>query len=151
MATHDLDAPARETERPMAVLFITNVFPSEIDPAKGIFNLHLARAMARSCKVHVVAPVAWSDEAMARLGGAPPFSRRQRLEKGGVEVHHPRFLYPPRVLREHYAWFFWRSIRSTVGRIVASTQIDAVLGYWAHPDGEAAVRVARRAGVPGSR
>ena len=65
-----------------------------------------------------------------------------------VEVHHPRFLYPPGVLREHYGWFFWQSIQGTVRRLISTKLPDVVIGYWVHPDGEAAVRIARLAGVP---
>jgi glycosyltransferase involved in cell wall biosynthesis len=52
-------------------------------------------------------------------------------------------------LRSQYGWFFWQSIRRTVNRLLETFKPDAILGYWAHPDGEAAVGVARFLRVPG--
>jgi peptidoglycan/xylan/chitin deacetylase (PgdA/CDA1 family)/glycosyltransferase involved in cell wall biosynthesis len=66
----------------------------------------------------------------------------------GVEVHYPSFLYPPKVLHEHYGWFYWRSVRGTLRRLVAEQVPDAILSYWVHPDGEAGVRLARSLGIP---
>src|SRR5208283_2823466 len=45
--------------------------------------------------------------------------------------------------------FLWRSVRDTIERLLFAHPPDAVLGYWAHPDGEAAIRAARLAHVPG--
>jgi glycosyltransferase involved in cell wall biosynthesis len=52
------------------------------------------------------------------------------------------------MLRSAYDFFYWHSARSTLSRVVASNRPDAVIGYWAHPDGAAAVRLARLLGVP---
>jgi peptidoglycan/xylan/chitin deacetylase (PgdA/CDA1 family) len=66
----------------------------------------------------------------------------------GIEVHYPRYYYPPKVLRGRYDWFLWRSVRGMVNRLVNEKRPDAVLSYWAHPDGTVAVRIARQIGVP---
>src|SRR5258707_365321 len=44
--------------------------------------------------------------------------------------------------------FLWKSVGSLVRRLMVAHRPDAVLGYWAHPDGEVAVRSARLVGVP---
>src|SRR5207248_7567204 len=62
--------------------------------------------------------------------------------------HYPRYYYPPRMLRSAYGFFYWQSIRATVKRIVDAETPDVVIGYWAHPDGSAAVRLARQLDVP---
>ena len=132
----------------MNILFITNVFPNPLEPTKGIFNLHLARGLAQRHQVRVIAPISWRDEARMLWRGDVSLGRGRQVVFDGVEVHHPRFLYPPGVLREHYGWFFWQSIQGTVRRLISTQLPDVVIGYWVHPDGEAAVRVARLAGVP---
>jgi len=136
-------------ERPnLNILFITNVFPNPIEPTKGIFNLHLARGLAQRHQVRVIAPISWRDEARKLWRGDVSLGRDCQVVCDCVEVHHPRFLYPPGVLREHYGWFFWQSIQGTVRRLISTKLPDVVIGYWVHPDGEAAVRIARLAGVP---
>jgi glycosyltransferase involved in cell wall biosynthesis len=131
----------------MKLLFLSNVFPNPLQPTKGVFNLGMVRALARDHEVRVVSPVSWVDELRAARRGAG-LGRGRRAAIGGVEVAHPRSYYPPKVLRGHYGTFLWWSVGRGAGRLVADFAPEAVLGYWAHPDGEVAVRLARRAGVP---
>jgi glycosyltransferase involved in cell wall biosynthesis len=65
-----------------------------------------------------------------------------------MQVYYPRYYYTPKVLRTCYGWFLWYSIRSTLLPLVKPTPPDAVLGYWAHPDGYTALRLARQIGRP---
>src|SRR5207244_13373468 len=69
-----------------------------------------------------------------RPANAPGLGPARRACLGGVEVHYPRYYYPPKVLRNHYGWFLWQSVRRTVRRVLESGRPDVVLGYWAHPD-----------------
>jgi glycosyltransferase involved in cell wall biosynthesis/peptidoglycan/xylan/chitin deacetylase (PgdA/CDA1 family) len=130
----------------MRLLLITNVFPNPDQPNKGVFNLQLARALARGHEFRVISPISWVDEWRSRGNGTLGPERCQVVD--GIEVHYPRYVYPPGLLRERYGWFFWRSLRNSVRRLLLTYQPDAVLGYWAHPDGEAVVRLAQRLSVP---
>jgi glycosyltransferase involved in cell wall biosynthesis len=125
------------------LLFITNVFPTPVEPTKGVFNFYLARALAAEHRVRVIAPVPWTAE---RGGG--PFPPGRAEVRDGVPVSYPRYYYPPRVLRCAYGWFYWRSIRCAARAAVGAERPDVVLSFWAHPDGEAATRAARECGAP---
>jgi teichuronic acid biosynthesis glycosyltransferase TuaC len=129
----------------MKTLFISNVFPNPVQRVKGLFNYEMLRALSRHGPVKVIAPISWFDRLKALPRGGWP---AKSLVQEGLEIHHPTFYYPPKALRTQYGWFYWRSIRRTVRSVLASFRPDAVLGYWAHPDGEAAVRAGRLAGVP---
>jgi glycosyltransferase involved in cell wall biosynthesis len=132
----------------MRLLFITSEFPNPYEPTKAVFNQCLVGALAREHHVQVVSPISWVDECRARWRGAERLgSPRQRIVDG-VEVHYPRYLYTPGLLRNHYGLFFWHSARSAIQRALKSRQPDLVIGYWAHPDGDAALGAARLAGVP---
>jgi glycosyltransferase involved in cell wall biosynthesis len=131
----------------MRLLFITDNFPNPCEPTRGVFNLELARALACRHQVRVVSAVSWLREwQLARAGRRLPAGRTAVLD--GVEVHCPRYYYTPKVLRNWYGSFLWHSVRRTVERLIGEERPDVVVGYWAHPDGEVAVRAARRAGVP---
>lgn len=132
----------------MRILLLTNVFPNPYQPTKGTFNLELARAIARRHELDVISPVSWLDARAGRRGRRGPLPSGRRELRDGFEVAYPPFYYTPKVLRTAYAWFMWHSVRRTVDRIVAARRPDAVLGYWAHPDGAVAVRVAKSIGVP---
>ena len=132
----------------MNLLFVTNVFPNPIDPTKGLFNYYLARALAGEHDVSVVAPISWIDELCG--GGLRPWPKSaQRTEnRDGIRLDYPRYYYPPKILRSRYGEFYWHSIRRRVRRVIERRRPDVVLSFWAHPDGEAAVRIARDCNVP---
>ena len=76
------------------------------------------------------------------------FGPGRSLTLDGIVVDHPRYYYSPKVLRRCYGLFYWWSMRHAVARLRATWRPDAVIAFWAHPDGEAAVRAARVMGVP---
>lgn len=130
----------------MRILFLSGTFPNALEPTRGTFNGQTVRALARSHDVVVVAPVSWRDAWRLRSAGrAMP-----RLEmRDGVPVHHPLHVYPPGLLRSAYEWFLWQSVRPTVREVLSRFRPDVVFGFWVHPDGGTALRIARLCGVPG--
>jgi teichuronic acid biosynthesis glycosyltransferase TuaC len=131
----------------MRFLFIANDFPNPLNPTKAVFNLYLAQALARNHEVRVISPISWVEELSARhrkCKARLPVGRSAVID--GITVHYPRYYYPPKILRRSYGWFYWQSIRNTVKREIVAGRPDAVLAYWVHPDGQAAVNAARLAG-----
>ena len=134
----------------MRLLLFANDYPSPWHPTKGTFNRELALALARQHDLHVICPIPWMDawnRRPATLHSVERVSGRHSAAPR-LEVHYPRYYYPPKLLRNQYGWFYWQSVRGTVRRVVASSMPEAVLAYWAHPDGEVAVRVASQLGIP---
>ncbi|HJZ60019.1 MAG TPA: glycosyltransferase, partial [Gemmataceae bacterium] len=128
----------------MRILFVSTIYPTPAEPGKGVFNRNLVRALSAWHEVAVLAPVPWTVDRPWRqpVALAPDGSR----VLDGVRVHHPRYYYPPKLLASRAGWFYWRSVRATVDRLLRSFRPDVVLGYWAYPDGAAAVRIARETG-----
>jgi glycosyltransferase involved in cell wall biosynthesis len=52
------------------------------------------------------------------------------------------------MLRSHYGWFLWHSIRPVMLKEVHKFAPDVVLAGWIHPDGECALRMAALVDVP---
>lgn len=132
----------------MRLLLIASDFPNPHDPLQGVFNANLARALARAHEVCVVSPIPWVNACLGRRNKNSPLLDDQKVVNLSLQVHHPIYYYPPKVLREYYGWFFWRSVRRKLWKLVHSFGPDAVLAYWTHPDGEAAVRLAQLTGLP---
>jgi peptidoglycan/xylan/chitin deacetylase (PgdA/CDA1 family)/glycosyltransferase involved in cell wall biosynthesis len=132
----------------MRLLFITNEFPNSYQPTKGLFNLYLARALGQEHELRVVSPISWVEEWGARRRGMRALDSSRTAVLDGVEVHYPRYYYPPKVLRQCYGRLYWRSVRATVWHLLQEQLPDAVLSYWLYPDGYVASRVARLLGVP---
>ena len=126
----------------MRILFLSSVFPQPYEPTRGVFSLHLCRALAARHEVRVICPTPWLE----RLGHG------QCVWPDGTElledVSYPTYYYPPRLFPNASGWFMWASIRRTVRKVLREFRPDCVVSYWVHPDGAAAARAAREAGVP---
>jgi teichuronic acid biosynthesis glycosyltransferase TuaC len=121
----------------MQVLLITTSYPTPARPRQGAFNTALVEALRTRHDVRVVAPIPWTQSSR----GTGPTSSCSR-------TWHPTYYYPPKILREHYHRFYWRSILSALKSLERDFSPDVVMGYWLHPDGAAAVCAAERYGVP---
>ena len=124
----------------MNVLFLSSEFPSPVDPHRAVFNRNMIRGLASRHRVHVVCPMAWTEALRARQSPTPadePYT-----------ASYPRFYFPPRMgLHRRGTWMWW-SVRGRLLKDAGRDRPDVVLSYWAHPDGEVALRLARRLGVP---
>ena len=114
---------------------------------KGAFNREMVRALAAADEVQVVAPVSWPlalPRALRRSDvGSRATHRRHRGSPSGL------FLHAEGPAQRTTARFSGgRSARRSTS-CCEHFEPDVVMGYWAHPDGQAAVQVARRLGVPG--
>jgi glycosyltransferase involved in cell wall biosynthesis len=132
----------------MRVLALTNLYPNPFQPNRATFNRQQLRLLATRHSVAVISPIAWTEEWAARRKGAGSLPRDRRVTCDGITVDHPRYLYPPKVLRSCYGRFFRRSVRSTFERALSEFRPDLVFAPWAYPDGWAAVQLGHRAGLP---
>ena len=126
----------------MKLLFLSLTYPTPRQPTAGTFNRAMLEALATQHHVQAVVPVPWVQR--PRGWGLPVGTSTGT----GVAVHHPTYFYTPGILRQRYGAFLWASCRGTLERVQRDFAPDAYLAYWAHPDGEVALRAARRAGRP---
>lgn len=132
----------------MRVLAVTNLYPNPFQPHLAPFNRQQLRLLAERGPVRIIAPILWTDEWKARRAGAAKLPSTRQVTHDGLEVHHPRYWYTPKVLRGQYGRFFLRSIQPTFTRVFAEFRPDVVFTPWPYPDGWAAGRLAHKAGVP---
>jgi glycosyltransferase involved in cell wall biosynthesis len=130
------------------ILALTNLYPNPLQPHRATFNRHQFRLLNERHPVRVIAPIAWTDEWRLRKAGAPPLPPGRRVTHDGLLVDHPRYWYPPKVLRGAYGRCYLWSVCRAFRAAVTEFRPDVVFAPWAYPDGWAAVRLARRAGLP---
>lgn len=130
----------------MKLLLITATYPTPTRPHQGAFNHGLIQALAERHSVRVIAPVPWIQK-LSHWN--KPWSAPTSLstKANSLQVFHPTFRYPPRILRRWHDIFLWRSIAGLIEQ-QRQWRADIVLGYWLHPDGAVAVRAARLLNVP---
>jgi glycosyltransferase involved in cell wall biosynthesis len=130
------------------ILGLTSLYPNPFNPHLAPFNRHLFRVLGERNAVRLIAPIPWTVEARARLKGARALPADRRAERDGLAVDHPRYYFPPKVLQRTYGRLFERSVRQVFPERAAEFRPDLVYATWAYPDGWAAVRLARRVGLP---
>ena len=133
---------------PMKILALTNLYPNPLQPHRAAFNRHRLRFLSELHDVRLIAPIAWREEWTLRRRGGTPIAADRRSVTDGIAVEHPRYWYTPGMLRGLYGRFFLESVRRSFDRHVEEFAPDMVFATWAYPDGWAAVRLARRHGLP---
>jgi teichuronic acid biosynthesis glycosyltransferase TuaC len=132
----------------MNILFLSSVFPNAIDRARGRFNESLVRALAIDHHVDVVSPIPWVDLATGYRRGHRVSLYKRLDDAAGFAIHYVPFVYTPKILRRWYGEFYWASTAATARSVTRTHRPDLIIGYWAHPDGEAAVRIGRLSHAP---
>ncbi len=131
----------------MRILFFSTTFPDATAPTRGTYNSALCRELAREHDVRAISPRTFTEAAVSKLRGHS-YRRSESIQEAGIVVDYPTYWYTPKVWQDRSGDQMWWSVRRTVERAVREFQPEAVLSYWAHPDGEVGLRAARLAGVP---
>jgi glycosyltransferase involved in cell wall biosynthesis len=128
----------------MRILIITNLYPNPWEPHRAQFNRQQFAALAAKHEVRLIAPVAWTEQ----FRRTPSTSPEQCILRDGMVVEHPRYLYPPKILRSWHGACYLHSIQSAFDRAVQALRPQVILGSWAYPDAWAALKLARSANLP---
>lgn len=144
--------PSTNTNSPaeLRVLVFSSLFPSDAAPTAGTFIRERMMRVARRVPLVIVAPQPWSPlDGLIRLWRHSFRPQGKAFELiDGVEVHRPKYLSVPGVLKRFdgilMAWFSMR----TVGELVTRFRPTVVDAHFLFPDGYAAMRLARRFSLP---
>jgi teichuronic acid biosynthesis glycosyltransferase TuaC len=127
---------------------LTSQYPNPANPVSGIFFRTQARALVRrSIDVTVVTPTPYTLPLMGRLSQKwSEYAKTPRFQQDqGVRVHYPRYLATP---REIYVGVPDLTITIAAKRGRNLTGFDVIHGHYSYPQGAAAVRLGRSAGIP---
>src|SRR5206468_4029848 len=109
------------------------------------YNLIQCRAMAEHHDLRVIVPVPWTEAARDVMHRRLPVREHTRF---GLRMYHPTVFFVPRFFLHRFGEQYLASVRPTVKRVTSDFRPDALFCCWAHPDGWAAVKLARELGVP---
>ena len=130
----------------MRILVVTKIYPRPGRENAGAFNRQQFRMLAADHDVSVIAPVLWTEELSDRWSGRRTPVRYTNAD--GIDVRHPIYYYPPKILTHRYGECFQASVRPAFERAIRENRPDVVLACFAYPDGWATVRLAHEAGLP---
>ena len=124
----------------MKLLFVSNLFPDEAEPIRGLDNaclLHQLRAHCEEVRAVALRPA---------LGGRGKF--RARAEDAALS---PVFCPTPYIPKVGSRWnhrLMARALGKTLARLRDQFDFDLVLGSWLYPDGCALARLSEAMGFP---
>lgn len=132
----------------MRILFLSQVFPDDRAPVRGTFNLALCQALSEEHKVRILSPRPWTETLPRRLRGQGPVTAGTLLDHSTLAADYPTYWYLPRIALHRSAHAIQRTVRKPLREMLKIFEPDAVLSYWAHPEGRVALDVARDLNVP---
>jgi glycosyltransferase involved in cell wall biosynthesis len=127
----------------MNLLFLSMTFPDAVNRARGSYNLALCRALAQEHAVRVCSPRPWPEVLREKTRGRQ-FTAGPEIHDAGLWTSYPTYWYAPVVTRNQSGRILAGACRKAVDRLTCDWRPDAVVSYWAHPDGEAGLRAAER-------
>jgi glycosyltransferase involved in cell wall biosynthesis len=134
------------------ILLFSTLYPSAVRPIHGIFVETRLRELLKTGEVQakVVAPVPWFPFKAARFGSYAKFAATPRMEqRNGVEVHHPRYLLPPKVGMNIAPYALALGALPTLRRLQRNGfDFDLIDAHYYYPDGVAAALLAKWLGKP---
>lgn len=136
----------------MRTLLFSTLYPSTVRPVHGIFVETRLRELLKTGRVEtqVVAPVPWFPFKAKRFGDYAKFAQTPLHEvRNGVEVHHPRYLLPPKVGMQVAPHTLAAGALPTIRRLIRQGfDFDLIDAHYYYPDGVAAGIIARALGKP---
>jgi glycosyltransferase involved in cell wall biosynthesis len=132
------------------LLVFSSLFPSAAQPGAGVFIRERMFRVGQHLPIVVVAPQAWFPMQglirRFRPHFRPPASRFEVMQ--GVEVHRPRFLSFPGILKWADGFFLAVASFLTVRRLVRRHRLNVLDVHFGYPDGFAGVLLGRWVGLP---
>lgn len=132
------------------ILVLSSLFPSADLPQAGVFVRERMFRVAQQLPMVVFSPQPWfplqSVIRMLRPGYRPPKARFEVQQ--GIEVHRPRFLAVPAVLRRFDGLFMALACLRAIARIRRTSGLNVIDAHFGYPDGYAATRLGRWLGLP---
>lgn len=136
----------------LRVLTLSTLYPNGAQPLLGKFvEAQTARLAARAdVELHVVSPVALPPAPFDRHPRYAALRALPAVEvRGGVTVHRPRAIVVPAIGAALNPWFVTRAARPVLAALRRQGfAFDVIDAEYFHPDGAAAMRLARDFGVP---
>ncbi len=132
------------------LLVLSSLFPSAVQPTAGVFIRERMFRVGKHLPVVVVAPQPWFPlQALVRRFRPHfrPMAPRHEVMQG-VDVHRPRFLCFPGVLKWTDGLFMALSSYLTVRRLVRRNALNILDVHFGYPDGVAGALLGRWLKLP---
>ncbi|WNM57916.1 glycosyltransferase family 4 protein [Candidatus Nitrospira allomarina] len=136
---------------PLKVLFISQIFPTPVNPTKGVFSQQLVQGLMNYCDVRVVCPQPWFPRLprwkyLERWHGYSLIPTEYDVD--AIPVLSPKYPFIPKLGDRYHSFLFFLGLVRYAFALKRRFRFDVINAHWLYPDGVAAARLARIVGVP---
>jgi hypothetical protein len=135
----------------LQLLLITNLFPTPVDPVRGVFIYQLVQELTSLCDITVVCPLPWFPriKSLRFLKKWYPFSLVPKsYYVNDVKVYSPKYLIIPRVSETIHSVLMFLGVIKIALTLHRRGRFDTINVQWLYPDGVVAYWVAKILRLP---
>lgn len=132
----------------LKILLVTNLFPNQHEPTRGIFTDQIVDNLKLDHDVQVMAPTPWFPKRLARVFNRKHATLPHKTTHKGTTVYHPCYLVIPKIARWSYGIFFFLGIFNTLRKIKKEFNPDVINVHWMYPDAYGTVLAAKLLNIP---
>lgn len=137
--------------QPLKVLFISQIFPTPVNPTKGVFSEQLVQGLMDYCDVRVVCPQPWFPKLprwkfLERWHGYSLIPTEYDVDR--IPVLSPKYPFIPKWGDRYHSFLLFLGLARHAYALRGRFRFDVINAHWLYPDGVAAARLARIMGVP---
>ncbi len=136
---------------PLKVLFISQIFPTPVNPTKGVFSEQLVQGLMDYCDVRVVCPQPWFPRLprwkfLERWHGYSLIPTEYDVDR--IPVLSPKYPFIPKWGDRYHSFLLFLGLVRYAYALRRRFRFDVINAHWLYPDGVAAAWLARIMGVP---
>jgi teichuronic acid biosynthesis glycosyltransferase TuaC len=133
------------------IILLSNLFPNEMEPVRGMFNYQLARGLSNNCKLSVICPLPYFPKfrllsKMKRWYNFSKVPRKYLWE--GIVVYSPKYIIFPKISEILHSVLLFYPIYQTLKYLKSKRCVDLVNAHYVYPDGVAAYWACRFLEIP---
>jgi len=133
------------------IAFVSNLFPSKIEPTRGMFNKQLVQSISKQCKVTVVCPLPYFPSINLFKKYEKWFFYSQIPNKyvwEGTLVYSPKYFMIPKISEAFHSFLVFYSIFRVLRFLKLKNRVDIVNAHYLYPDGVASYWACRFLKIP---
>ena len=135
----------------MRVLLVTNLFPTPVDPERGIFTYQLVKALSKYCEVTVLCPLPWFPKfkIFKFLKKWHPFSLiPDKYLFDNITIHSPKYVMIPKISESSQAKLMSRKLNHFISKLHEYDNYDVINSHWLYPDSVAVDSISEKLNIP---
>jgi glycosyltransferase involved in cell wall biosynthesis len=122
----------------LKLLLITNLFPTPVDPVRGVFIHQLVQELKSWCDIVIICPLPWFPhlQLLSFLKKWYPFSLVPKMYYvDGIKVYSPKYVIFPHFSEAVHSVLMFFSVLKTALKLHQQFRFDAINAQWLYPDG----------------